>query len=153
MREGTMSDARSRRNHRRPRWSLRTLLGATAIIGMVLGGGTAYFRPARLEGDVFYNACACGGTRARIVGGALTLTEENHDTPAGTTVALVHVHDGICTLTEINEDGSRGRSGDYPINHTRHRAAAKPPWSFWRVNQLEPIRWFKQLGQRVRLFP
>jgi hypothetical protein len=84
---------------------------------MGLGVLVAYFADAWIDGNVRYQACACGLTRATITEGTVVLAEANHDTPAGTIVATVEIKDRICTLTRIGEDGKPGSTERLQVDH------------------------------------
>jgi hypothetical protein len=84
---------------------------------MGLGVVVAYFADARIDGNVYYGACACGLTRARITDGKVVLAEVNHDTPAGAIVATVEIKDRICALRRIGDDGKPGPTERLQVDH------------------------------------
>jgi hypothetical protein len=102
------------------RWyqfSLRGLLVFVLLVSIAMSALTAYFRPARLDGEVLYVACVCGFKRARISDGKVILSEPNHARPAGSVVATIEIEDGKCILRDIREDGKVRSAGSYEIDH------------------------------------
>jgi len=88
-----------------------------AFVSLGLGIAAAYFQDARLDGNVYYSACACGFKRAKVSGGKVILAEPNHNMPAGTVVATIEIKDRICTLRSIEQDGKPGPGAGCQIDH------------------------------------
>jgi len=94
------------------RLSLRALMAFVAFASIALAIVRAYYDEAQVDGKVEFMACACGLTKATVADGKVTLTQPNHDAPAGTMIATIHLQDRSCTIARIRNDGTAGNVYD-----------------------------------------
>lgn len=100
------------------RWSVRALMTFVAFVSIVLAVYVAYFDVANIEGDVDFMVCGCGMMgRATIADGTVILAEPNHDTPAGTGIATIHVQEKVCTITLIDKNGTPQHFYELSVDH------------------------------------
>ena len=105
---------------RKRRWyqfSLRKLLLVVLVSSIGMTALAAYYRRARLDDAVLYEACVCGFKRAKVSNGQVILLEPNHGTPTGSVVATIEIKDGKCILRRIREGGTVGNAESYEIDH------------------------------------
>ena len=108
---------RQLRTRWRFRYSIRSLLALVTFVSLGLGFFVAYFAEARLDGDIRFEACACGFKRARVSSGKVALAEQNHDTPAGSIVATIKIENRVCILQRIGKDGAREPAERLEVDH------------------------------------
>jgi hypothetical protein len=104
-----------------------------ALVSFV-GFGVMYFSEAQLGGEVLVFYCACGYSHAHISDGQLVLTEQNHDTPAGTILATVKNNGSNCTLTWVTDNSLAGQVDCLQIDHL----GAKCNMDVWGDGKMEP---------------
>ena len=105
------------RSRWRFRYSIRSLLVFVTFVSLGLGFFVAYFAEARLDGDIRFEACACGFKRARVSSGKVALAEQNHDMPAGSIVATIKIENRVCILQRIGQDGAREPAERLEVDH------------------------------------
>ena len=92
--------------------------------------------------------------RATVADGKIILSEANHDTPAGATIATINFKGSVCTITIMGDDGTPGPAGQYTVDHlgAKYYDARRDGSPFyvlyadnWKLYQVRTLAWIKSL--------